>query len=364
MAKRVREFDDDDGYLLGDDDGAEGSNPVKANDNESDEIDPLDAFMLMNQKQVSLDAVTVTVAPDIVSNAEDYAEDKDQIYVRDGSDDDDPDAPEYDSDGIPVINQTKKKIEPLPPIDHRTINYAPFNKAFYKECKEITDISEDEVAKHRKENEISYTSSNNAAVPRPILQFSQAGFDLKLLQEIQKVGYERPTPIQSQGIPIALAGHDMIGLARTGSGKTLAYVWPMLMHVLDQPQMVVGDGPIGLVLAPTRELVVQIYNETKKFSKLFNMRVAAIYGGPMKYEMTKVLKEQVPEIVVATPGRLIDLIQMKATNLRRCTMVVLDEVRHPNYSLTHSTSYSTPLLVEGRQNVRNGIRVPDSFYSE
>ena len=84
----------------------------------------------------------------------------------------------------------------------------------------------------------------------------------------------------------------------------------------------------------------------------------------MKYEMTKVLKEQVPEIVVATPGRLIDLIQMKATNLRRCTMVVLDEVRHPNYSLTHSTSYSTPLLVEGRQNVRNGIRVPDSFYSE
>ena len=327
MAKRVSEFDDDDGYLLGDDDGEEVGNVAKANDDESDEIDPLDAFMLTNQEQVKLDAATVTVAPDIVSNNDDYTEDEDKIYVRDESDDDDDrNAPEYDSDGIPVINQTKKKIEPLPPIDHSTINYAPFNKAFYKECKEITDISEGEVTKYRQENEIS--SSSNAAVPRPILKFPQAGFDLKLIQEIEKVGYETPTPIQSQGIPIALAGHDMIGLARTGSGKTLAYIWPMLMHVLDQPQMSAGDGPIGLVLAPTRELVAQIYNETKKFSKVFNMRVAAIYGGPMKYEMIKVLKEQVPEIVVATPGRLIDLIKMKATNLRRCTMVVLDEVKH------------------------------------
>ncbi len=329
MAKRVSEFDDDDGYLLRDDDGEEVGNVAKANDYESDEIDPLDAFMLTNQEQVKLDAATVTVAPDIVSNNDDYAEDEEQIYVGDESDDDnDPNAPEYDVDGIPVINQTKKKIEPLPPIDHSTINYIPFNKAFYKECKEITDISESEVTKYRQENEIAYTSSNNATVPRPILKFSQAGFDLKLLQEIEKIGYERPTPIQSQGIPIALAGHDMIGLARTGSGKTLAYIWPMLMHVLDQPQMAAGDGPIGLVLAPTRELVAQIYHETKKFSKVFNMRVAAIHGGPMKYEMIKVLKEQVPEIVVATPGRLIDLIKTKATNLRRCTMVVLDEVRH------------------------------------
>lgn len=105
----------------------------------------------------------------------------------------------------------------------------------------------------------------------------------------------------------------------------MAYVWPMLLHILEQPHMQIGDGPIGLVLAPTRELVTQIYSETKRFAKLFNIRVCPVYGGTGKYEMQKAL-EEAPEIVVATPGRLIDFLAAgKATNLRRCTMVVLDE---------------------------------------
>jgi len=340
MAKRLREFDDDDGYLLGDDTADEiVVDASKAPDEEGEEIDPLDAFMLSNEKQVKLDAAIVKVAPDIVSYNDDS--DDEHVYTRDESDDEEVNTTEYDSDGIPVPSNKKTKIEPLPPIDHSTINYAPFTKAFYKECKEIADIGEVDITKYRQEYEISYTSSNNAMIPRPIMRFSHAGFDKILLNEIDKLGYNQPTPIQSQGIPIALAGRDMIGLARTGSGKTLSYVWPMLIHVLDQPQMASGEGPIGLVLAPTRELVMQIYYETKKFAKLFNIRVAAVYGGPGKYEMTKLLKEQVPEIVVATPGRLIDLIRTKATNLRRCTMVVLDEV--PNsltYSLTRSLTHS------------------------
>ena len=146
------------------------------------------------------------------------------------------------------------------------------------------------------------------------------------------------------------------GLAKTGSGKTLAYVWPIIVHVLDQPQMSSGDGPISLILSPTRELTEQIYTETKRFAKLFNIRTCAVFGGGGKYEMQKALKDDVPEIVgesahsiknvincllyydvytpcnfllktisVATPGRLIDLIIAKTTNLRRCTLVVLDE---------------------------------------
>ena len=87
-----------------------------------------------------------------------------------------------------------------------------------------------------------------------------------------------------------------------------------------------GDGPIALILSPTRELASQIFSEAKRFAKMFNIRVCAIFGGGGKYEMQKALKEEVPEVVVATPGRLIDLILSKATNLKRCTFVVLDEV--------------------------------------
>ena len=88
--------------------------------------------------------------------------------------------------------------------------------------------------------------------------------------------------------------------------------------------MKIGDGPIGIILSPTRELAAQIHTEAKKFAKVFNMRVCAIFGGGGKWEMVKALKEA-PEMVVATPGRFIELIRCKATNLARCTMVVLDE---------------------------------------
>ena len=90
--------------------------------------------------------------------------------------------------------------------------------------------------------------------------------------------------------------------------------------------MQIGDGPIGLILVPTRELVSQIYHQIIKFAKLYNIRVCAVFGGTGKYEMQQSLKEA-PEIVVATPGRLIDMLSGKkpSTNLRRCTMVVLDE---------------------------------------
>mmetsp|Transcript_32379 Transcript_32379/g.44361 ORF Transcript_32379/g.44361 Transcript_32379/m.44361 type:complete len:625 (+) Transcript_32379:410-2284(+) len=160
--------------------------------------------------------------------------------------------------------------------------------------------------------------------PKPIQRFSQAGFDSILLSEINKAGFEFPTPIQAQALPIALSGFDLIGLAKTGSGKTLAYLWPMLIHILAQPQMNVGDGPIGLVLVPTRELATQIYSEANKFAKGYGIRPCAIYGGAGKYEMSKALKTA-PELVVATPGRFIEMVRCKATNLRRCTMVVLDE---------------------------------------
>lgn len=75
---------------------------------------------------------------------------------------------------------------------------------------------------------------------------------------VRKAGYSQPTPIQSQGIPVALSGRDIIGIAKTGSGKTAAYLWPLLVHIMHQTELRAGDGPIGLICAPTRELSQQV----------------------------------------------------------------------------------------------------------
>ena len=102
------------------------------------------------------------------------------------------------------------------------------------------------------------------------------------------------------------------------------------MHVLDQPRLKENEGPVGLILAPTRELAQQIYTEVRRFgTKVYNLSCACIAGGSNKYEQSQALKEGA-EIVVATPGRMIDMIKSNATNLQRVTFLVLDEVRRTN----------------------------------
>ena len=144
------------------------------------------------------------------------------------------------------------------------------------------------------------------------------------MKAIRKAEYTQPTPIQAQSIPAALLGRDIIGIAKTGSGKTAAFIWPMLTHIMAQRELREGDGPIGLILAPTRELSIQIYNEARKFGKVYNLSVVCAYGGGSKWEQSKAFQAGA-EIVVATPGRMIDFIKMKATNLQRVTFLVLDE---------------------------------------
>ncbi|KIY92875.1 ATP-dependent RNA helicase DDX42 [Monoraphidium neglectum] len=114
------------------------------------------------------------------------------------------------------------------------------------------------------------------------------------------------------------------GLAKTGSGKTAAFVLPMLVHILDQPEVAKGEGPIGLVLAPTRELAEQIHKEARRFAKPHGLRICAAFGGLSKFDQVKELKAGT-EAAVATPGRMIDLIKMRACTLGRVTYVVLDE---------------------------------------
>ena len=124
-----------------------------------------------------------------------------------------------------------------------------------------------------------------------------------------------------------MSGRDVIGVAKTGSGKTVAFLLPMLRHIKDQRPLTSGEGPIGLIMTPTRELAVQIYNECRRFTKHLNLKVVCAYGGsPIKDNIAELKRG--PEIVVCTPGRMIDVLcanSGRVTNLRRVTYLVLDE---------------------------------------
>lgn len=228
---------------------------------------------------------------------------------------------DYDSDGNPIPSTTKKIIMPLPPIDHSEIDYPPFEKNFYEEHEELHGLTGTQVIELRQKLNLRVSG---AAPPKPCTSFAHFGFDEQLMHQIRKSEYTQPTPIQCQGVPIALSGRDMIGIAKTGSGKTAAFIWPMLVHIMDQKELEPGEGPIAIIVCPTRELCQQIHAECKRFGKAYSLRSVAVYGGGNMWEQSKALQEGA-EIVVCTPGRLIDHVKKKATSLQRVSYLVFDE---------------------------------------
>lgn len=218
---------------------------------------------------------------------------------------------------------TTKKT--LPAVDHSKITYRPFKKNFYIQVKEITQMRDHEVDDLRKTNGDIKVRGKNA--PRPIKSFLQCGLPEKVIKILQRRDYEKPFPIQMQAIPTLMCGRDLIGVAQTGSGKTLCYVLPMIRHVMDAEKLVDGDGPIGFIVAPTRELALQIQRETNTFCKPLGLfSVCAFGGGPMGEQLSALKKGT--HILVGTPGRLIDVLTTsngKITNLRRVTLMVIDE---------------------------------------
>lgn len=196
-----------------------------------------------------------------------------------------------------------------------------FEKNFYKEDPSVAKLSDEDIAKFRKDNEMTIFGKD---VPRPIATFDEAGFPDYVMKEVKDMGFEKPTGIQCQGWPMALSGRDMVGIADTGSGKTLAYLLPAIVHINAQPLLQPGDGPIVLVLAPTRELAVQIQKECSKFGRSSRIRNTCVYGGVPRGPQIRSLGRGV-EICIATPGRLLDMLDTNRTNLRRVTYLVLDE---------------------------------------
>ena len=164
-------------------------------------------------------------------------------------------------------------------------------------------------------------------VPRPLSSWEQSGLPSRALDALAARGFAAPTAIQAQALPVLMSGRDLIAVARTGSGKTLAYLLPALRHVADQPPLADGDGCIALLLAPSRELVVQIAAEARRLARPLGLRVAAVYGGAPVADQIADLKRGA-EIVVAAPGRLIDLLTLnkgRVMPLTRVSYVVLDE---------------------------------------
>eukprot|EP00873_Tetraselmis_striata_P024869 jgi/Tetstr1/445133/TSEL_032931.t1 len=228
---------------------------------------------------------------------------------------------EYDANDNPIVAGGKRSVEPLAALDHSAIEYWDFNKEFYSVSKEIAALADHEVNAMRRELDVHVGGFD---APRPVKSFKQCGFDARLLGAISKQGYTAPTAIQAQALPAALLGRDVLGIAKTGSGKTAAFVLPMVVHIMDQPELEKGEGPIGIIVAPTRELSEQIHKEARKFSKPYGLRTVAAFGGLSKHEQFKHLKGG-SEVAVCTPGRMIDLLKMKACTCLRATYLVFDE---------------------------------------
>jgi superfamily II DNA/RNA helicase len=167
--------------------------------------------------------------------------------------------------------------------------------------------------------------------PHEIAEKSFADFNVRqdIVESLADAGITHPFPIQAMTLPVALSGHDIIGQAKTGTGKTLGFGIPALQRVIGQDdpgyaKLAVPGAPQALVIVPTRELAVQVAGDLVTASRKRNARIATIYGGRAYEPQVEALKQGV-EVVVGTPGRLIDLYKQKHLSLKNVKIVVLDE---------------------------------------
>ncbi len=151
--------------------------------------------------------------------------------------------------------------------------------------------------------------------------FASFGLNPQLLRAVEEAGYKTPRPIQAQTVPQALEGNDILGLAQTGTGKTAAFALPLLQAASGERR---SDAPCALVLAPTRELAQQTDKELRRLGRYLGCRTATIYGGVPQRKQVEALRRR-PSILVACPGRLLDLLNQRLVDLRKIDMLVLDE---------------------------------------
>jgi len=275
-------------------------------ENQDEAVDPLDAFM-----------AAIGTDP----NAAETSHQGQAMFMEDLE----PDVTAVE--GADSMVMTKKRKKDIPVVDHSKIDYIPIRKDFYIEPADVANMTEEEVRELRHDLDGIKVKPKDG-IARPVVKWAQMGLLQATMNVLNERRYERPTPIQSQAIPIAESGRDLIGVAKTGSGKTLAFGLPMIRHILDQPPLKATDGPIGLILAPTRELADQIQTELKPFLKASKLNIVSACGGVSIAEHIAMIKRGNNHVLVATPGRLIELLisnSGRVLNFRRVTYVILDE---------------------------------------
>lgn len=233
--------------------------------------------------------------------------------------------------GVQVIDWDKLNAYYDKHQNDRWSKLPPIVKDFYKEDPEVANMSHSEVARWRLANQdiqVKRTFADRPdlrPIPNPVLTFEQAFQHYpEILEEIYKQDFKQPSPIQSQAWPILLRGDDLIGIAQTGTGKTLAFLLPALIHI--DGQTIPRDqreGPTVLILAPTRELALQIDKEVSKY-QYKGIKSVCIYGGGDRKQQIKIVTKGV-DIVIATPGRLNDLVLANYLNVINFSYIVLDE---------------------------------------
>lgn len=172
-------------------------------------------------------------------------------------------------------------------------------------------------------------------IPPPLKRFVDMKFPKPILDALKEKNIHRPTPIQMQGLPVALAGRDMVGIAFTGSGKTMTFSLPLVMAALEEElrmPLCPGEGPVGIILAPSRELARQTYEVVSEFCARISqtagypeLRAQLLIGGESIKEQLRLVQQFGIHAIVATPGRLRDVLKRKAVNLLICRFIALDE---------------------------------------
>ncbi|KAL4879511.1 hypothetical protein BJY04DRAFT_93609 [Aspergillus karnatakaensis] len=283
---------------------------------EAEEVDPLDAFMsgladTAPPKKKFGTTFSKKQEPEAL-----FGDDNDLGMTAVGEGD--------AEDFLAIANKAKKKKD-IPTVNHAKVEYESFRRKFYTEPSDLAQMSEEEAASLRLE--LDGIKVRGLDVPKPVQKWSQCGLGIQTLDVVEKLGFEGLTSIQAQAIPAIMSGRDVIGVAKTGSGKTMAFLIPMFRHIRDQRPLDNMEGPVGLIMTPTRELATQIHKDCKPFLKALGLRAVCAYGGaPIKDQIAELKRGA--EIIVCTPGRIIDLLAANAgrvTNLRRVTYVVLDE---------------------------------------
>ncbi|EAW13774.1 RNA-dependent ATPase DBP3 [Aspergillus clavatus NRRL 1] len=220
-------------------------------------------------------------------------------------------------------NEKPEKETMESPAADVTVDFGSKSDATYVQSQVLSDMPQSEIDQFLATHSIKVTDTSDAPAVRPIISFSHLpSCDSKLYSSLSS--FASPTPIQSATWPLLFAGRDVIGIAETGSGKTLAFGLPCLKKILDSGKIKFKNArPAAVIISPTRELAMQIYDQISKYAGSIGIKATCIFGGVKKDEQREALKSAA--IVVATPGRLKDLQNDGSVDLGKVKYLVLDE---------------------------------------